>query len=229
MGNTQSADGDGGGARRHSSHHGAANDNASPAANSSQSGGGGGGLSHRLSRRSKPAAATVSTATPIPAIQVPTGTNGSGAQKLPINHSRHPPGVGHVDMQLPVVGSPLPDSSLIPGYGNMAAGRPDGRGGVAHMAVPEAIPQTLPNQGGLAQMMAARNIGPGAGGRSPLTGISDDRIRGIAEGTVGVAGRLHGRRTSGLATSFIPGDDDDDSEVAKAAPTLIRWTEPGGT
>ncbi|KAJ2449035.1 hypothetical protein GGF42_004904 [Coemansia sp. RSA 2424] len=224
MGNTQSADGDGG-TRRHSAHQGgsAATAHDTPSAATQQPPSHGGGLSHRLSRRSKPS----SSAAPIPAIHVPMDTN--GAQQLPRNYNRHPPGVGPVDMLSPVVGSPLPDSSLVPGYGNIAASRFQGGAGAAHMAVPESIPQTLPNQGGLAQMMAARRIGPGAGGRSPLTGISDDRIRGIVEGTAGGGGRagVHGRRTSGLANTFSPGDDI--AEAAKVVPTLIRWTEHGDT
>ncbi|KAJ2742541.1 hypothetical protein GGI20_004404, partial [Coemansia sp. BCRC 34301] len=225
MGNTQSADGDGS-TRRHSGHQSsgsaAAHDGGSAAAQPLSHGG---GLSHRLSRRSKPPSAAAATP-PVPAIQMPTGAN--GGQQLPRNYNRHPPGVGPVDMLSPVVGSPLPDSSLVPGYGNIAAGRFQGGAGAAHMAVPESIPQTLPNQGGLAQMMAARRIGTGAGGRSPLTGISDDRIRSIVEGTAtsGRAG-VHGRRTSGLANTFSPGDDT--AEAAKAVPTLIRWTEPGDT
>ncbi|KAJ2410557.1 hypothetical protein H4218_001553 [Coemansia sp. IMI 209128] len=224
MGNTQSADGDGN-ARRHSGHQGnaAASDGASM---TSQPPSHGGGISHRLSRRSKPASAAV----PVPTAHTPMDTNGGmgGVHQQLRNHHRHPPGVGPVDMLSPVVGSPLPDSSLAQGYGNIAAGRFQGGAGAAHMAVPESIPQTLPNQGGLAQMMAARKIGSGAGGRSPLTGISDDRIRSIVESAAS-GGRVgfHGRRTSGLANTFSPGDDN--AEVAKAVPTLIRWTEQGST
>ncbi|KAJ2035048.1 hypothetical protein H4S03_004581 [Coemansia sp. S3946] len=225
MGNTQSADGDGGN-RRHSGHHGGATTASDGASATSQPPSHSGGISHRLSRRSKPASA----AAPAPAVQVPMDTNGGigGAQQQPRNNNRHPPGVGPVDMLSPVVGSPLPDSSLVHGYGNIAASRFQGGPGAAHMAVPESIPQTLPNQGGLAQMMAARKIGPGAGGRSPLTGISDDRIRSIVEGTAG-GGRagFHGRRTSGLANTFSPGDDT--TEAPKVVPTLIRWTEQGDT
>ncbi|KAJ1919225.1 hypothetical protein LPJ71_001565, partial [Coemansia sp. S17] len=143
MGNTQSADGDGGN-RRHSGHHGGATTASDGASATSQPPSHSGGISHRLSRRSKPASA----AAPAPAVQVPMDTNGGigGAQQQPRNNNRHPPGVGPVDMLSPVVGSPLPDSSLVHGYGNIAASRFQGGPGAAHMAVPESIPQTLPNQ-----------------------------------------------------------------------------------
>ncbi|KAJ1932470.1 hypothetical protein EC988_009445, partial [Linderina pennispora] len=70
-----------------------------------------------------------------------------------------------------------------------------------HMVIPETIPQTLPNQGGLAQMMAARKAAPGVAGKSPVPGIARD------------------------GEPIVLGADD--SEQRKAVPTLIRWTEPG--
>ncbi|KAI9503993.1 hypothetical protein GGI25_000873 [Coemansia spiralis] len=233
MGNTQSTEGDGGN-RRHSGHH-RTGSNAGAGANSGQGGGNAGaaagGLSHRFSRRSKPAA---TAAVPMPTIQTPTGHDGS----IPIHqslqqHQRRSggrPGVGPVDMQSPVVGSPLPDASMIPGHGGMASSRYGGGRGMNHMAMPETIPQTLPNQGGIAQMMAARKIGPEAGGRSPLSGISDDRIRGIIDGIAGVEIPSKGSGLAGSLSNRDAGDDIDGVfRQAKIVPTLIRWTEPGQT
>ncbi|KAJ1735728.1 hypothetical protein LPJ61_000380 [Coemansia biformis] len=129
-------------------------------------------------------------------------------------------------MQSPVVGSPLPDLGMTPGPAGMAMGRRVGAaglgaaGGPAHMGMPETIPQTLPNQGGLAQMMAARRITADETGRSPLSGISDDRIRWMAEGTP--SSSLPGHN-NGLAVGMAG----DELQTLKTVPTLIRWTEPG--
>ncbi|KAJ2725285.1 hypothetical protein GGI07_001418 [Coemansia sp. Benny D115] len=207
MGNSQSIEGDSGN-RRHSG--GGHNQLTGPAEGGNAHGG---SLSHRLSRRSKgnSTGAAGSAAAPIPAIHV------SGGEAQQAYHARgHAAGVGAMDMLSPVVGSPLPDSSMmIPGQGS--AGR--GGRGVAHVAVPEVIPQTLPAQGGLAQIMGARMIAPGAGGQSPRSGISEDpRMMGA----VGLG--MAGRRGSGLASSFSPRED---SARQKVVPTLIRWTEPG--
>ncbi|KAJ1733135.1 hypothetical protein H4217_008234 [Coemansia sp. RSA 1939] len=240
MGNSQSTEGDSGN-RRHSNAH-------QPDAGAGGAGhgtaSGAGGLSHRFSRRSKAAAPTTTAAVPVPTIQVPAGHDGG----IPINPRQQQqqqfpnrylgrPGVGAVDMHSPVVGSPLPDSGTIPGQGGMASSRYGGVGGgvgmrgAPHMAMPETIPQTLPNQGGLAQMMAARRIGPDVGGRSPMSGISDERIRGIIDS---IAGAGAPGRVGGLASSFSQRDMDfeDDDELRskrKAVPTLIRWTEPAQT
>ncbi|KAJ2368696.1 hypothetical protein IW150_005340 [Coemansia sp. RSA 2607] len=212
MGNSQSTEIDGGNRRHSGSHHGAGAEGAG--ASTSVGAGAGGGFTHRLSRRSKggaahaPAPAAGATAGAIPEIQVSAG--GDAGQQQQRNH-------GPMDMLSPVVGSPLPDSNMmIPGQGGPRGGR-----GMAHVAVPEAIPQTLPNQGGLAQMMGARMMEPGVVGRSPRSGVSDDpRIMG----SLGMA--IPGRRSSGLANSFSPRDD---SPRTKVVPTLIRWTEPGTT
>ncbi|KAJ2339923.1 hypothetical protein GGF43_006528, partial [Coemansia sp. RSA 2618] len=194
MGNTQSSEGDGGN-RRQSGHHGTASDGQS----GSQSGGG--GLTHRLSRRAKPASAGV----PMPTIQTPPGS--SAAQRG--NSRRRGPGVGPVDMLSPVVGSPLPDSSMMPGQTGLL-GRNISQRAAAH-AMPETIPQTLPNQSGLAQMMAARMITGEEGGRSPLSGISDDRIRWMADGVTGTSQPESSGRVGML--------DDDDEDMAKAQKT----------
>ncbi|KAJ2367991.1 hypothetical protein H4S02_010186 [Coemansia sp. RSA 2611] len=142
-----------------------------------------GGLSQRLARRAK-------AGVPMPQMQAaPGGVARAGSRRR-----------GPVDMQSPVVGSPLPD-------GGGVAAVPIGRAGrAAGHAVPETIPQTLPTQSGLAQLMAAREVA-GAGARSPVSGISDDRIRWMADGA-GVAGS-------------------DELRTQKTVPTLVRWTEPG--
>ncbi|KAJ1859131.1 hypothetical protein GGH12_005739 [Coemansia sp. RSA 1822] len=175
MGNTQSTEGDGGN-RRHSGHHGTGN-----------SDGPSGSLTHRLSRRSKPAAGV-----PMPAMQA-----------APRPGSRRRGGVGPVDMVSPVVGSPLPDASLMAGLASRVAGPTGGH------AMPETIPQTLPNQSGLAQMMAARQVTAEETGRSPRSGISDDRIRWMAD------------------NSESPPELGRENARTKTVPTLIRWTEPG--
>ncbi|KAJ2551955.1 hypothetical protein EV175_003490 [Coemansia sp. RSA 1933] len=240
MGNSQSVEGEGGN-RRHSGAH---QTDAGGSGGTSHGAGVPGGLSHRFSRRSKPAPPSATAAVPVPTIQTPDGQDGG----IPINQRQQQqhqqqhqfpnrylgrPGVGAVDMHSPVVGSPLPDLGTLPGQGGMASSRYGGVGmrGVPHMAMPETIPQTLPNQGGLAQMMAARNIGPEAGGRSPLSGISDDRIRGIIDG---IAGAGIPGRGGALAGGFLQRDvdfdyDDEQRSKRKAVPTLIRWTEPAQT
>ncbi|KAJ2084308.1 hypothetical protein H4R24_000101 [Coemansia sp. RSA 988] len=210
MGNTQSAEGEGSSRR-----HGSTGDGATGQVS--------GGLAHRLSRRSKPAPATAEV--PIPAIQVSTGKATSNNQHHPQQRRRsqnqNSLGVGPVDMLSPVVGSPLPDSSLIQGLpAGMAVNRYEAGRGPTHMGMPETIPQTLPNQSGLAQMMAARKITAEETGRSPLSGISDDRIRWMAEGAAGAG--LPNERSS-LAGSIT---DDDYDKPHNAVPTLIRWTEP---
>ncbi|KAJ1668059.1 hypothetical protein IW140_000776 [Coemansia sp. RSA 1813] len=232
MGNSQSTEGDGGN-RRHSGAH----QTDAGAGATGHGAGAPGGLSHRFSRRSKPAAPSATAAVPVPTTQAPGSHGGS----IPINQrqqhhqqlqNRHLGRPG-VDMHSPVVGSPLPDLGTLPGQGGMASSRFGGAGtrGAPHMVMPETIPQTLPNQGGLAQMMAARNIGPEAGGRSPLSGISDDRIRGIIDGISGAG--VQGRG-GGFAGSLSQRDVDfeDDEELRskrKTVPTLIRWTEPAQT
>ncbi|KAJ1904061.1 hypothetical protein LPJ81_002720 [Coemansia sp. IMI 209127] len=231
MGNSQSAEGDGGN-RRHSGAHQAD----AGAGGTGHGAGAPGSLSHRFSRRSKPAAPSATAAVPVPTIQAPSGHGGG----IPINQRQQPNnmfpnrhlGRPGVDMHSPVVGSPLPDSGTIPGQGGMASSRYGGAGmrGAPHMAMPETIPQTLPNQGGLAQMMAARNIGPEAGGRSPLSGISDDRIRGIIDGIAGASVPGRGGLAGSLSQRDIDFDDDDERRSKrKTVPTLIRWTEPAQT
>ncbi|KAJ2783175.1 hypothetical protein H4R18_001842 [Coemansia javaensis] len=226
MGNAQSADAEGSGSgsgRRHGA----------PlpppvAAENNNSNNGGGGLSHRLSRRAKPAAV------PMPAMQAPPGAGSSQRQQSPQlpgrrgHHHLHAPGVGPVDMQSPVVGSPLPDFG-VPPAGAMAIGRrtgpgggAPGLGGPAHMGMPETIPQTLPNQSGLAQMMGARRITADETGRSPQAGISDDRIRWMAEGVTGALGQSSGGGS--VLDDLLLGDE---PRLQKTVPTLIRWTEPG--
>ncbi|KAJ1947941.1 hypothetical protein GGF37_000088 [Kickxella alabastrina] len=218
MGNTQSTEAEPSNRRHNVSHRRAGSaEGASGAAPTAS-----GGLSHRLSRRTKtPGAGTTTSAAPVPVIQVSGGSADGQSQKQrqqqQHSYRNHAAGVGAMDMLTPVVGSPLPDSNMmIPGQGSMGRG---GRSPV-HIAVPEVIPQTLPKQGGLAQMMGARMIAPGVGGRSPRSGISEDlRLMGNA----GMA--IPRRRSSGLASSFSPNDDCVRAE--KVVPTLIRWTEPG--
>ncbi|KAI9482114.1 hypothetical protein LPJ78_000863 [Coemansia sp. RSA 989] len=205
MGNTQSTEGEGGN-RRHSGHHGQSGD-----------GGQSGGLSHRLSRKSKPAE---TAAVPMPPMQGPPGS--AAQQQLQSRNSRRRgPGVGPVDMISPVVGSPLPDSSVGPSSHAPMPIRGNRTATTAH-AMPETIPQTLPNQSGLAQIMAARKITDDEMGRSPLSGISDDRIRWMADGMMGTS---LSDQAAGLAGSMANGNDE--FKAQKTVPTLIRWTEPG--
>ncbi|KAJ1872133.1 hypothetical protein LPJ57_005107 [Coemansia sp. RSA 486] len=204
MGNSQSTENEPGNRRHSGSHQGNHADGTATAAH--------GSLSHRLSRRSKGTTATTTTSatgtTTLPSIHV-TGGSGGQQQQPPNNHA--------MDMLSPVVGSPLPDTTMaIPGLGNN-----NNRLGNAHVAVPETIPQTLPNQGGLAQIMGARMMAPGVEGRSPRSGLSDDPRMA---GSIGMA--IPGRRSSGLAASFSPRDD---GARTKVVPTLIRWAEPGIT
>ncbi|KAJ1829793.1 hypothetical protein LPJ56_000105 [Coemansia sp. RSA 2599] len=209
MGNSQSTEADHGNRRHSGAHHGGHADGAAGTA--------AGGLAHRFSRRSKGTTATTTTsatgttATAVPAIQVTGGNNDQQQQQQ--QQGNH----GAMDMLSPVVGSPLPDTNMaIPGQSSARAGR-----GAAHVAVPETIPQTLPNQGGLAQIMGARMMAPGVESRSPRSGISDDpRVMG----SLGMA--IPGRRSSGLVNSFSPRDD---GTRPKVVPTLIRWAEPGTT
>ncbi|KAJ1850827.1 hypothetical protein LPJ57_008004, partial [Coemansia sp. RSA 486] len=146
MGNSQSTENEHGNRRHSGSHQGSHTDGTATAAH--------GSLSHRLSRRSKGTTATTTTSatgtTTVPSIHVTGGSDGQ--QQPPNNHA--------MDMLSPVVGSPLPDTMMaIPGLGN------SNRLGNVHVAVPETIPQTLPNQGGLAQIMGARMMAPGVEGR----------------------------------------------------------------
>ncbi|PIA19287.1 AMPKBI-domain-containing protein [Coemansia reversa NRRL 1564] len=218
MGNTQSAEGEGG-SRKHGIHQGGSGEGGA----TGHSGGGGGSLAHRLSRRSKPAAATA--AVPMPTVKVSTENTTSNNQYNSQQHRRsqnkHTLGVGPVDMLSPVVGSPLPDSSLTQGLpAGMAVNKYEAGRGPIHMGMPETIPQTLPNQSGLAQMMAARKITAEETGRSPLSGISDDRIHWMGEGT-GDSGLVNEKISLAGNTT-----DDDYDKMHNAVPTLIRWTEP---
>lgn len=177
MGNTQSTETEGGGGH-------------------TPTGGGGGGLAHRLSRRSRhqhphPPAQTAATAAAAPAVVSHNITAVAGNAAM--------------DMQTPVVGSPLPPMLMtqpIPAASN-------------NQPMPEAIPQTLPTQGGLAQLMAARRVGAGVDGRSPRSGISDDRMMDGVSAAQGLD-----------PDPDLDLDLDLDGE-RRSVPTLIRWTEPG--